>query len=257
MLIAAALLAATLQSQQVTDSTRDLPASPGTLAPDRPGFTTGPSVMPRGFSELEAGTSLQRQPGFQHLAIGESLLRIGLSSRAELRVGFSSLDFDRAGGTVTHGFEDASIGTKVRLRSAPAGVSLLPAVSMIASSNIPTGGAFGRSGVEPQLTASLGWQLPAKLALVTNTGVASRVAGDGARTREFGGGASLSRALTGTLNTYVEYSGTRRNGPDSQYLNTGLTFVPAAHLQLDTWVARAISGTPSSFQLGVGVSRRW
>src|SRR5437763_17198544 len=66
--------------------------APGAAAPDRPGHTDTPVVMPLRAVQLEAGVTDDRvgaagsAPLVEYRALGEALLRFGLGGRTELRL---------------------------------------------------------------------------------------------------------------------------------------------------------------------------
>src|SRR5438105_4103669 len=83
---------------------------PGPVMPDRPGFTDTPPAMPAGAFQLEAGFTDDRVGGVDYLAIGETLLRIGVGGGSEARVFGNSLASRSSKGIPTEsGMEDSKI----------------------------------------------------------------------------------------------------------------------------------------------------
>ena len=104
---------------------------------DRPGATTGPSVLPRGRVQLETGIGWERV-GFDNnwttnWTANTSLLRWGFSDFAELRVQGDFLVMDEGNGPRFR-MDNVIVGTKAKLYE---GGRILPETSLIANVLIP------------------------------------------------------------------------------------------------------------------------
>ncbi len=230
------------------------------LAGDRPGFTTGPALVAAGHRQVESGYSYSRAGADRGHAIGEVLLRAGLTSAVELRVALNS--YELASGPDGHasGMDDAHVAAKVHLLGADHHSPLRPEAALLIGTSLPNGSrAFGRHASEPEALLSASWSAPHGTSLTANARTARRDAGAGARLAEYGYGASFAWPVVAHVGSYLEYttSWTGVGGGEQRYLNTGLTLVPGHVVQLDTWTAVGLHrGTPE-YSMGLGVVRRW
>jgi hypothetical protein len=120
-------------------------ASAQELTSDRPDFTESVVVVSR--PQLESGYTMTRTEGITRHAIGELLLRLGITHRVELRLSANSYVLTRGAGTETGGIEDAGVGAKL---------SLSPRAALIAGVGVPTGGdAETADGVVPEVLLSV------------------------------------------------------------------------------------------------------
>src|SRR5882672_4283615 len=81
----------------------------GTVSPDRPSFSTGAHIVPVGRVQLEGGASQQRFGDIKSFDVGEMLVRVGLSSRLEVRAGLPSYVETTTNGVKLSGADDALI----------------------------------------------------------------------------------------------------------------------------------------------------
>ena len=105
---------------------------------DRPDVTDGTGTVARGHVQIEAGytrvTSRLHQTAY---SLPEVLVRVGLSSRAELRLSETYRSgFAEATSVATTGWDDVQLGTKVALFP---GRGARPAISAEAFVAVPTG----------------------------------------------------------------------------------------------------------------------
>lgn len=122
------------------------------LVSDRPDFTEAPETVAPRRVQLEGGHTFARADGERANTTGEVLLRIGVAPRAELRLEPGSYSTLSSPAGDTRGLEDAVAGMKFRLHDAPeAGRSLMPAVSLLVMTSVPTGSAaFRQSAMQPE-----------------------------------------------------------------------------------------------------------
>lgn len=87
---------------------------PAPLVTDRPDFTESTETVPAGRVQFEGGYTPLRSGGVDEHAIGEVLLRLGVSGRTELRLGLNSFLVARVPGEPTStGLEGASLGANM------------------------------------------------------------------------------------------------------------------------------------------------
>jgi hypothetical protein len=230
------------------------------LAPDRPGFTTSPTVLARGRRQVETGYAFSRAGAERGHALGEVLVRAAVTRDVELRVGLNSFEVTSGPHGRASGLDDAVLAAKVRLLAGGDGPSLRPETALIAGASLPSGGrAFGRRRSEPEATLAAAWTTVGASSLTINVGAVGRDAGAGARAAEYAAGAAFAWALGPHAGSYVEYFTSWAGAPGSaqRYVNTGLTLLPARALQLDAWTAVGLHRGAPDYRLGLGLVRRW
>ncbi|MBK8249721.1 MAG: transporter [Gemmatimonadetes bacterium] len=122
---------------------------------DRPDFTESSETVPTGMAQLESGATVQRVGEETGTTVGEALLRVGLASRVELRLGFNSYAVVRSPGARQQGLEDASVGAKLGLIS---GGGVVPKMSVIVASSVPTGAQpFRADKLQPEMKLTAAW----------------------------------------------------------------------------------------------------
>ena len=103
---------------------------------DRPGASTGPSVVGQGVIHLEQGVQYDGEGGAGTFTFSNTLLRYGLFPNMELRLGGDGFLYQEDG--TVQGFKPAfsglSIGTKIKCFD---GQGAIPAVSVLADFAVP------------------------------------------------------------------------------------------------------------------------
>jgi len=234
----------------------------GPLVADRPDFTESSTTVARGFVQLESGTTYTEDGASKSASLGEVLVRVGVASRAELRLGVNSYAIARDGGSTVRGFEDASVGAKVKLLQGGGAGSARPTVAILVGTSIPTGASPLRSTLlQPRVKTAWSWVFTDRLSLASNLNYSwihepRHDYGQAAASTSFAVG------LSGHVGSFVEYFACfpQQDGLDrSQYASSGLTLVLNDDLQLDARAGRPLrhSGNGHSFFVGVGLSRRF
>jgi hypothetical protein len=229
------------------------------LEADRPDFTESPETVSPGSIQAEGGFTFSREEGSTNRSFGELLVRVPAGSRAEVRVAFNSYSMEHSPGLVQRGFEDMEVGTKIRLIERE-GRSLVPNISILALSSLPTGRRNIGSGVmEPTAKLALGWQLSERLSLGSNANY-SYASEDGTRFSQWATSASVGAEITPRFDSFVEWFGTNPvslGANQADYLDAGAGMKFGGSLRLDARAgANTRSGTRDYF-VGFGVSRRW
>ena len=228
------------------------------LITDRPDFTESSEVVGRGVIQIESGlTFAQPDPAVRLLTLPQLLVRIGLGSRVELRLGgdgFVSESLREAGGRhTTRGGADIEVGAKVKLLDADrAGVAL----ALIPSLSLPTASAgFGSGGYDPGVKLTVARDLPREVGLSANFNTASVTRGDRrVWTRE--ASVSVAHAIAGPFGAYGEAYGALRRGGCDCTLNTGLTLALGPNRQADVEVGHGVSGDARGWFVGLGFAVR-
>lgn len=233
----------------------------GPIVTDRPDYTDGTEIVARGTVQVETGGTFTRAPDEASATVGEVMLRVAASSRAEARIGLNSYAFSRAGGRIVHGFDHMSLGTKIKLVSGGGEGSIVPAVAVLITSSLPTATPrMSTRRVQPEAKLAAAWIVTSRVSFSSNLN-RSVIRESGGRYTEWGASGSLGVEMARRLSSYVEYYTTMPRSTrirSSRYLDSGLLFALTDDLQLDLRAGvglRHVAG-PDYF-LGSGVSRRW
>lgn len=172
----------------------------GTVGPERPSFSTNAHIVPAGRVQLEGGASQQRFGDIKGFDAGELLLRVGVSSRVELRAGLPSYVDTKAGGVQSTGADDAAIEGKVLVKSGDKG-----AVSVLASTTLPTGTRrIAEHTYQPGGTLISDVNISKKIVVTTNVGY-FRISLAGDRHDLTFAVSTLNFALKRSINIYSEF----------------------------------------------------
>ncbi len=224
---------------------------------DRPDFTEVAALVPVGHVQLESGETFSREGGQSSITIGESLFRIGVARRLELRVATNSYTMQSNGIAFDGGFEDIALGVKVGLLLQPRG--WVPQLSVIAMSTLPTGSSLYSTGrLHPTVKVVTAWDLAEGISLGSNLNW-SRVDDDGDHD-EYAASASVGFDLTERVGLYVEgftFQAKLAGWERRDYLNGGFTFKVTPGLQLDVRAGVGPAPSQGDFFTGIGLSRRW
>ena len=234
---------------------QDQPASPASSGPintDRPAVTNSSVVVPAGAFQVENG-SLETSSQGQSVVDGpETLVRIGVAKRTELRFTTPDYDYDlNSYRGVGSGFGDFALGVREQLGPTRGGFD----VSAILFLSFPTGArTVSSGGYDPGLQLPWSRTLSAKW---TSAGMFSLYWPTQGHTRNLAGQSTflLDRQLTGPWDAFVEYAGTfpERGGPQN-LLHFGTAFKIAKQHQLDFHVGVGLSSAAPDHFIGVGYS---
>ena len=230
-------------------------AAPGPMVTDRPDFTESASTVAPGHAQLEAGYTRATGGSLVTHEIGETLVRVGLTGAAELRVGIGSWRIeapDDPAGTTTSGLAGSSLGVKLRLPGTP----LAPEAAVLVGTTVPVSTRFGDPGWTPSAVLAGAWSA-GPVGLGANVGYAH------AET-DAGRGEILASVAAGfpfppdeRVGLFLETWGVApaRGGDAQVVVDGGATFALSPDVQLDLRVGRAVSGRTETV-VGVGVAVR-
>lgn len=219
---------------------------------DRPAITDASTVVPSGYLLFENGfaaTGDQRQNSFDFT---ETLVRFGLTSTTELRVGAPDyFENYNAGAGFGSGWGDFSLGVKQQLFATSGGFD----ASLVVAVSFPTGARILSShGYDPQFllpwshTISKNWTAAGMFSLLWPT--------QGAR-RNLTGQASflIDRQITSKLDAFVEYGGyyPQRGGPE-HIIHAGGSFKVRPNQQVDFHFGFGLSASAPDHFIGFGYS---
>lgn len=232
------------------------------LISDRPDFTESTATVKRGEVQLEGGDTFEHASSVKTNTIGELLLRIGLASRAELRIEPGSYTKVTSPNGDGSGWVDGALGTKLRLYMPPnENPSIVPAVSLIVLTSVPTGSVeFRQTKLQPEAKLAAEWTLSDRVGVATNFNVSRPRDDENGRYTVFEGSVSFGFELTPRLGGYTEVFGfaPQRSGVGhSRYGNTGLTFGLTPDFQVDVRGGLGFNGVQPDYFVGAGLVHRW
>jgi Putative MetA-pathway of phenol degradation len=215
-----------------------LPARAGamdmaTISTSRPMFTDTPTTVPMGSYQVESGaTYTHNSDDTRSWTLPELLLRVGILPTTEVRLTVPNYLHMRAedGRTLVDNFGDMSVGLSQHF-ALPGNVDL----AVIAIVNIPTGAEnVSSNGVDPQLRVVWGKRVTSQLSLGgqldSRWNTDARAAADGIFNPTLVGHYSWTSQFT----SFVEYSAfIPTTGKTSQFIQSGLMFMPTKRQQLD------------------------
>ncbi len=128
------------------------------LVSDRPDYTESTETIRPGFTQLEGGWRWEGHNRSNSTTGPSPLLRIGLASRLELRLGSDGYQIESTVGQRNSGGSDFEVGAKLRVAEQ---ARWRPAFSVITAVSVPVGGArFSSGGLDPFLKLCWSKSLP-------------------------------------------------------------------------------------------------
>lgn len=231
-------------------STQSEPA----IATDRPAITALSTVAPRGALLIESGFTETRSQGQSGFDFPETLIRLGMTAKTELR--FSVPDYfynSNTGAGFNTGWGDLSLGVKQQLIATWTGFN----VALVASLSLPTGAsAISSHGYDPQVL--LPWSLP-----IFKHWTAAGMVGLSWPTQ--GGVRNLTGETTFLLDgqignrwdAFIEYAGTLpQHGGPQHLLHVGAAFKVKPNQQVDFHAGFGLSSAAPDHFIGFGYSFR-
>ena len=230
------------------------------LSAERPDITDSTSTVGRGVLQLESGVTLGRSGENHHVSAPDMLLRIGTSTRAEIRIGVPTLTLDRANDTRASGLSDAQISFKMRLTKPGVGRGLLhPKLSLTAQAQVPTGSsAVGEPNWQPGVKLGVGYALGERASVTMNL-VHDRASAGGVRFDRTTASASFEFKPSTRVHPILEYLRQMPTAPgaaDTGLVDVGVAVWARKDLAFDALVGINVDGTDAHF-LTFGVTRRW
>jgi len=227
------------------------------VTPDRPGFTNGSDVVPKGRIQVEGGVSrnvYSASSGSGHVTDApEILLRTGLNDRAELRITLP--DYFWPSGSSQSGFGDGAVGLRCKFYQSKDGntkFAFTPSLSVPLKTAVTTSGhvdpIFLLSG---QTTSGARWGISSNLILSYPTLSGSRLA-------NYTATAQVTYALSGPLSVFGDvYDSAVSGSLPTPIADAGFTYKIAPNAQLDLETGRGLGGTAPTQFYGGGVAVRF
>ncbi|MGP0019832.1 MAG: transporter [Candidatus Sulfotelmatobacter sp.] len=224
----------------------------GPISTDRPAITDSSVVVPAGSVQAENGFLETRSQG-QSLVDGpETLLRIGVAKKTELRFTLPDYFNNLTTGSAASGFGDFAFGVKQQLGPARGfDVSAVLFVSFPTGSNgVTSGGYDGGLQVPWSRALSANWTVAGMFSVYWPTqGRTRNVTGEGAFL--------FDRQLTKPWDAFVEYAGDfPENGGPRYLLHFGTALKIAKQQQIDFHVGVGLSSAAVDHIIGIGYSFR-
>ena len=234
------------------------------LITDRPDQTESSETVQPGSVQLEIGMTHAEKDDFEVDAIGETLVRIGLFPKLELRLGFdgfidASLDLGSRSAE-DDGTGDSGIGIKWKLAEEK---GKRPQIAMICQTSLPTGDdEFTSDNEEPAARLTFAHTLNEKWGVAYNLGVAgvTEVDGNGEHTLSvwqytLTAGVGLSERLSAFFEVFGDVPLSAPGGPANSF-DCGLTWLLSPVMQLDLAAGTGLSEAADDWFVTCGFSVR-
>ena len=229
------------------------------ISTDRPSFSLSPGTVPKGRIQFETGytfTFEDAHPNVKSHTFPETLIRLGLTDIAELRVEWPNVTFID-NGTNVDGFRDLGLGFKIQVFQQQ---GLRPRLSFAGRVSLPTGDKdFSSDRVDPEWRTILTYALNERVGLFGNLNVGVPTS-EGTRFVQFSSSLGMSTNIREKLSGFVEYFGLYPRevaGGSGHFLQTGLVYLLTYHLQLDARVGGGLTRGTDDFFTGAGISWRF
>ena len=228
------------------------------LTTDRPDQTESATVVARGLLQVETGYLFARDGEMNGYEVPGTLLRIGLGSRTELRIGHTGV----VGKEGSLGLGDSHLGAKVNLIERADGWR--PEMALLGGLSLPTGGdKYSSNGIDPSFLVAFAHELSPKLSLGYNVGAKwESSAGNPERDQLTLYSVALGLGLTDRLSSFFEFFGNEKQTGNTVTsegfiaVDSGLTFLLTDIVQLDIYIGRGLVGQTEDVFVGMGLSFR-
>lgn len=224
------------------------------ISADRPGLGNGASIVPPQTFQSELGYAFSSNGSNSH-ELGQLLLRYGVTDAVELRGGVGSYVINEA--PFDNGYPGPTLGAKARLFQ-----NETSTLSGIATLGLPTStGPYDTPDdrARQELTLAFNGALGSGVDLTLNGGTRFFYSSGAQDDRAFGWLfiPTLSFGVTQTADAYVGYGGFYRNGPNTNWVEGGLTILATPNTQVDLNTGLRVDDNSDRFFLGVGLAHRF
>jgi hypothetical protein len=223
------------------------------IVTDRPDVTESAIVVPQWRVQAENGLTWTLLDG-QHTVSGtESLLRLGIGQRFELRFGLPDYFLNVSPGSRPHGFSDSSLGFKQQLGPLPGRIEL----SVIMATSFPTGtSGVTTHGVDPFVKLpwsrdlQSGWSVGGMQSFFWTTE-------NERRNPTWESTFYVEKEVTEPWAVFVEYAGDYSHfDSPRQLMHVGTMYRVGRHHQLDVHVGFGLATSASNHFVALGYSFR-
>jgi hypothetical protein len=222
------------------------------IVTDRPDVTEASVVVPKGSLQIENGATWTSDRGSQTFDLSESLIRLGLSPRTEIRVVVPNY-LGGISGANTNGFADIALGMKQQIGPLPGGFDL----AVIIAVSLPTGVTQVSShGYDPFIKFPWskelrnGWSVGGMQSLFWNTE-------DRKRNGDWEPTFYIEKEITKPWDAFAEYAGdfSQRGGP-REIAHFGTAYRITPNQQVDFHFGFGVSNAAPNRFFAVGYSFR-
>lgn len=225
------------------------------MVTDRPDATESSSVIKPGFIQAELGWLYTKSGDIKTHELPQTLFRIGVVDRVELRLGWGGYqNATSAGGA--DGVGDFELGAKVYIAEEQGG---LPEIALLGGISVPSGDDDVSSNeVDPAFRFSFSHTLSDTFSLGYNLG-AEWATEDGSTLSSFVYTAALGAGLTESIGAYVEFFGDvgMSASGEAHSFDGGFTYLLRENLQLDAFAGVGLSDDADDWFVGTGMSFRF
>lgn len=228
------------------------------ITTDRPSFSDGTLIVPKGRWQIEAGYTINDLDGARFETIGELLFRYPLSNVAEFRLSNVSLGWTSGSVPRNDGLLDPVLGVKLKLQNGVTGKS--PDLAVVLQSTIPAGDRIFRVDRA---------QPTAKLAFYQQTDATTGVGGnvivadlgiDSGRFTQYAASLYVSKTLNAQASAFLEVyrlMPISDDGPDANFADAGMAYLLNPRTQVDFRVGTGFDQKRDGWFLGFGVAYRF
>lgn len=230
---------------------------------ERPSFSTPPDVVGRGFWQIEAGVAWDRDAisddaTLSTLTLPNSVVRLGVSRRLELRFATTGLVSARAHDTRETSMADIELGVKYQVASQDGvGVDL----SFVPMVSLPTGGAASSRNADPSVIVTANRALGAAgLNLNLKWSAPSVGADASSRARLLDWSAVLAFPVRGAWSAFVEGVASDIDTADvpTQWVgNAGIGRLVGVNVELDLYGGVGLNDAATDWTVGAGLAWRF
>lgn len=222
---------------------------------DRPSFSDGPYIVPKGHWQVEGGWTATKPKGSRSETWGEMEIRFNVNPRTEFRVLNVTYETGPFG---AKGLQDPAIGIKCQTQKAVQGKK--PTLTAIFTTTVPAGGRDFRTD-RWQPTAKLATDFPVNdnLSIGGNL-LVSDLGPSNARFTQYGWSAYGSVGIGPTSGWFVEGFGLlpeASHGPDALFIQTGLTHLLNKVTQADIRIGEGLNRDRDGWWIGAGIAHRF
>lgn len=232
------------------------------IVTDRPDFTEASETVPNKARQIEVGYTATHNGSSTLHTLGEVLLRVGMTPKAELRMYFNSFAILNTPGGNTTGFQDFGIGVKWKLNEAAKGYGIFrrPQASLITALTFPSGSSvFHEHNAQPALKLCLGWELAPRWEMGANLNYAG-VSQSGQHFDQFAASITFGYTWNKRLSSFYEIYGFVPGGyqaGNNTYVDTGFAYLLNKTTQVDARIGFGLNGVNDDYFFGFGIAKRW
>lgn len=234
---------------------------PGTIVTDRPDATEAPTLVPKGYLQVETGGIFESFDNngvkLERTVYNTSLLRFGLLDNMELRVGWNLESQRTTAGSLgieseRNGFSPLLLGVKVGIAEEKNGA---PEIGLIGHLFLPF---TANKDFRPQTTGAdfrfaFSHTLSEKSNLSYNVGAQW---GDDSPELAYIYTVAFGHSITDRFGFYVElYGDFPENSTANHFFDTGVTYLLQSNIQLDATIGKGITDD-QDILLSAGISFR-